>query len=438
MSPESPRFDYALDQWPPPLALALLSLQWLMLLVPGIFVLADLVAAALELGPAGRVGFLQISFLLCGLMQAGQVWAGHRLPALVGPSTVMLVGVVATVQAGASPAAVFGAAALGGAAVIGLGLAGLTEALRRLFTAPVLAATLLLIAVVVAPAMRDLIFHPAATGKGWAASLLFALVLVCAMLGAQLRLKGILSSSVLLLGIALGSLAYYLLGLGPLPALALPGGLSLPALPRWGWSLQPGVIAAFALCYLALVANEVGSVESLGRLLKAGERAARLKRAVAWLGVGGLLAGLGGVLGTVSYANSPGVVLASRNASRFTLLPAAGALVLLGLWPGGLWLFTLVPPPVVGAVLLTVMATQIFAGLSLLLERPDGLDLAGGVVVGAAVLAGLVVSFMPPAARGALHPWLRPLLANGFVVGLSLAMLLEHLLLRRPGEPGRG
>ena len=38
---------------------------------------------------------------------------------------------------------------------------------------------------------------------------------------------------------------------------------------------------------------------------------------------------------------------------------------------------------------------------------------------------------MPEAARLALHPVLRPILANGFVVGLVMALLLEHVLFRR-------
>ncbi|MBU1349318.1 xanthine permease, partial [Patescibacteria group bacterium] len=54
-----------------------------------------------------------------------------------------------------------------------------------------------------------------------------------------------------------------------------------------------------------------------------------------------------------------------------------------------------------------------------------------GVVVGGAMTVGLVVAFMPPEVKAALPPMIKPILANGFVMGLAVALLLEHVLLRR-------
>jgi uracil permease len=52
---------------------------------------------------------------------------------------------------------------------------------------------------------------------------------------------------------------------------------------------------------------------------------------------------------------------------------------------------------------------------------------------------GLLVAFMPPAAKDALPPLLRPVLANGFVAGLAIALIMEHVMFRkkrpRPNGP---
>ncbi len=423
---------YGLDQWPPSGALVLFALQWLVVLVPGLLVLGDVIAGAQGLAEAGKVAFLQRLLLACAVAQAAQVWWGHRLPGLVGPSAVLMVGVLSTVEAGS--AAVYGGIMVAGAVAALVGLTGLASRLSRLFTRPVLASTLMLIAVTLAPAMRGMLLDPATKG-GAAVSLFFGVLLTLGMLFAQYRLKGIWSSSVLVMGLAAGSLVYHLGGLATAPVgLGLsPWLVALPGLPPQAPSFQPAVIAAFCLCYLAVMSNELATVEALGELSRAPGMDRRANGAVAVGGLGGVLGGLLGVPGPVTYAVSPAVAIGSRNLSRFALLPVAAVLVLLSFWPGGLSLFSLAPPPVVGAVLLHLMAGTVFAALGILTGEAGGqVTWRQGVVVGMAMCCGLVVAFMPPEVKAALPPTLAPLLANGFVVGLAAALVLEHLLLRRP------
>lgn len=423
---------YPLDAWPPPLATAVLSLQWLVILLPGLLVLGEVVAAALGLDPAGRVALLQRLLLLGGLVQLAQVWLGHALPGLVGPATVLMVGMLATL--GAGQAAVFGAMAIGGALTALVGALGLARRLGRLYTPPVLAATLLLITVSLGPTMRDLLFDPHTKGAALGGPFLFAMALAGLMFFAQNRLKGLAGSAVLLLGLVAGTLAYHLLGLGAAPLADAPvwSGLGLPSLALAPLGLDWGVLVAFVLCYLALIANELASVESLGAMLSLGDLGRRPDRAVLVSGLGGLMAGLWGLPGPVTYSVSPGVLISTKSASRFTLAPAALALIGLALWPGGLAWVALMPAPVVGAVLFALMANTVYAALLMLTRDECRPDWSAGLVVGVGVIAGMVTSFMPAAARDALHPLLRPLLANGFVVGLLLALAMEHLVLRRP------
>ncbi len=427
---EKLRVIYPLDAWPRPWPTAVFAVQWLVILVPSLLVLGGVVAVAQGLDGAATVALLQRLLLVCALAQAAQVWLGHRLPGLVGPSAVLMVGVLSTLSAGMP--AVYGALAVAGALAALVGFTGLAARLRRLYTPPVLATTLLLITVTLAPTMRDLCFHPATRG-GPVASFLYALGLTLLMFWGQYRLKGLLSSATLLIGMVLGALGFHLAGLDQGPSPSPPAaGWGLPALFPFALQFQPGVIIAFILCYLALISNELATVEALGFMLEAPGQNARQNRAVAAAGLSGVLAGFMGVPGTVTYSLSPAMAITTKSASPYPLLPAAAFLLVLGLSPKLLFLFQLVPPPVVGAILLSLMASTVYAAISMLLSRP--LTWRGGVVVGLAMTVGVLVAFMPPGARRQMPALLRPVLANGFVTGLGVAIVMEHLILRSRGS----
>ena len=420
---------HPLDRWPPTGVTVVLAIQWLVILVPGVLVLGEVVGLAWGLDAAQRVAYMQRLLLVTAVTQAVQVLWGHKLPGQVGPSAVIIVGTLATITSG--EAQVAGAMAVAAGLTALAGFSGLAARLGRLYTPPILAATLLLVAMSFTPTMRDLLYSPAAGAGAVSGGFLFAMALILLMLLAQHRLKGVWSSAALLMGMFLGSLAYYALGLEPWPTWRGGASAGLPRLLSTGLEFNPGVIIAFVLCYLALISNELATIESTGRLIGASGMDGRANRGVAVSGLGGLLAGLMGSLGPVTYSVSPAVVVSTKSASRFTLLPTAGAVAVLALWPGGLALFSLVPAPVVGAVLVSLMAQSVYAALHLLFQDGRAPTWAGGATVGLALISGVIVSFMPEAARQALHPLIRPVLANGFVVGLVLALLLEHVLFRR-------
>ena len=256
------------------------------------------------------------------------------------------------------------------------------------------------------------------------------MVLSGLILWSQLRLKGLLGASMIVVGMLVGSVVYYAIGMGPFPGWHGTGAVGFSLLPDHGLSFELPVVAAFLICYLALISNELGTLESLGHILELGDMKKRVNRSVSVGGLSCVAAAFGGTLGPVTYAVSPGVVLATHNASRWTLLPAAAATVLLGLWPTGMELFQLVPQPVGGAIVFCLMSYTAFASLSVLQTRGQGLNRRSGLVLGAATICGVIITFMPAEAKMALNPYLRPVLGNGFVTGLVLALILEHTLPR--------
>jgi uracil permease len=93
-----------------------------------------------------------------------------------------------------------------------------------------------------------------------------------------------------------------------------------------------------------------------------------------------------------------------------------------------------IPAPVVGVVLTYVMASQLAAGLVLAQESRAVGRFEDGLIIGVPLLLGTLVGFLPSAVAAGFPTIVRPLIANGFVVGIVTVLILEHIVYRRPRE----
>lgn len=423
-------FTYGIDDKPDLGKLLLFGLQWLAVSVPAILIIGGVVAA---FQPDGSViTYLQKLFVLIALVLLIQVLWGHKLPLVVGPATVLLIGVLASMSQGVG--VINSSLVIGGVILAVLAATGLFKYLKPLFTPRVIVVILMLIAFTLAPVILNLI-----TGEGAVPAVynfVFALVLAVAVFVANGLLKGIWKSTLAMWALLLGSLAYFaLFGTFTPPVagtavLALPGDLIAPlAAP------EASVLIAFLICFLALAINELGSIQSVGSLLKADEMDTRVNHGMTVTGVGNALSGFAGVIGPVDFSLSPGVIAATGCASRFALVPAALALMAIGLSPLLIGYLGSIPSPVIGVVLTYVMTAQIAAGLMLGEESSAFRSFDDGVIIGTPLLVGTVVAFMPAALATQFSAATRPLLANGFVAGVVLVLILEHLVYRnRPQQ----
>lgn len=421
-------FTCGIDDRPGLASLLIFGLQWLAVSVPIILIIGKVVAG-LDTG-GSAIPYLQKLFLLVALVMLAQIYLGHRLPLVLGPATVLLIGILASLDAGSG--AINAATLIGGLLLAGLAATGLFRHLKDLFTPRVIAVVLMLIAFTLAPTILGLI-----TDGGGAVpatqTFLFSLAFAFALFIANGILRGIWRSTLAFSAIVIGTPVYAaLFGRVPLPPadtalFALPGDLVAPlAVPG------AGVLAAFLICYLALATNDLGSIQSVGGLLGADAMDGRVNRGVAVTGLGNIAAGLTGVIGPVNFSLSPGVIAATGCASRFALVPAAVALGLLAASPLAIGYLGSIPGPVIGVVLTYVMASQIAAGLMLGQEKNAVRTFDDGLIIGIPLLLGTLAAFLPGAVAAGFPATLRPLITNGFVVGVIVVLVLEHIVYRRP------
>jgi xanthine/uracil permease len=193
-------------------------------------------------------------------------------------------------------------------------------------------------------------------------------------------------------------------------------------------------LAAFLFCFLGLAINDLGSIQAVGSILQADRMPRRITRGIAATGAANTLAGLMGVIGPVNFSISPGIIASTGCASRRSLIPAGIALMLLAFMPRFLFYLSNIPSAVIGTLLLYIMCTQVAAGLTALVEALNDLGeprFDNALVISLPLLAAVIVSYLPKTAVAFFPIALRPVLGNGFVVGIVLALVLEHIILKR-------
>ena len=425
------QFKYGLNDRPPLTEMLLFGLQWFAIAVPVIVIIGKITGVFHFSEPGDQIIYLQKLSFVMAIALFCQVLIGHRLPLIIGPSTVLLIGVIAS--QGFDTDTIYSAILCGGLLLTFLSITGLFGHLQRLFTARVVAVVLLLIAFTLSPTILNLIVG-AGTKASPLANLTFFLILTFCMVVLQRLSKGVWKSTTIIWAMIMGSITYFLI---------VPGSMNLtPALhadPLSGFfshittalTFNAGVLVSFLFCFIALSINDLGSIQSMNELLKPPDMSKRITRGMIITGLANAASGFLGVIGPVNFSLSPGVITSTGCASRFTLLPAAFLLLILSFSPVIIGLIGNVPPVVIGSVLTYILSAQIIAGLMVVFESGEEFQFTSGLVIALPVLLATIIAYLPVGVVNTFPTILRPVLGNGFVVGVVTVLMLEHIVFKK-------
>jgi xanthine/uracil permease len=404
--------------------------QWMIIFLPTLMILSAISSEYLKLQEGERILFFQRVLVTTGGIMILQTLWGHRYPLLDGPSSALLLTLLVLAPGGMP--AIQGGMIIGGILLVLLAALRLMRYVEALFTDNVIGVTLILIAITLLPYLAPLLIgqHPGSP-RGDLRILGVSLVTVAAIALFSQRLTGFFRTLSLLWGILLGTFLMGLLGRLDFSVRPEVQWFSLPSSlvsepPRFVLS----AILPFLVAYLAVVINGVGSMYSIGEIVGKENMGRRVARGIGLTGAGGILAGALGSIGTVSFGISPGVVLITRVGSRFPLTLCGVFLCLLAFFQKFLMLLISIPPSVVGAALLTAMASQVGAGISVLTRTGRSLEGRDYLVVGLPILLAGFTTLLPEDFYRALPFSAQAFLKNGLVVGIVAVLLLEHLVLR--------
>lgn len=418
---------YSIDQRPPMRHLLIYGLQWLVLSIPNVLTVAILGKLQFSGDVAMQTLYLQKVYIVLGLTMLAQAFWGHRMPLVVGPAAVLIVGILSSASEGFN--AVYTAIATGGAALLILSLSGLLGKVARIFTPRVIITILGLIAMTLAPVIIGLVFR---SGDGAFGYLFFILSIIAAFL-LDHWLKGVGKSLTVVILTAGATAAYFAIKGAP----ETPAAIGLPAMSSWFVrpEFNASVILSFLVCFFALLINELGSIESVKNVAGAADKdGKRLKRGCSAIGLGNMLAGSLGVIGPVDFSISPGIIASTRCASRFTIVPCGVGLVLCACFPSAVAWLTRLPDMVIGIVLGYIIILQLAAAFNMMFSSRAVRSFDHALTIAIPLCAALIVSLAPPEATAAFPPFLRPVLSNGFVVGVLLVVFFEHLVFSERGR----
>lgn len=416
---------YPIDSRPPFGQLMLYSLQWFVLAI-AVVVTSLFIAVG---SPAERVLYAQKVFALMGVATIIQAMWGHRMPIVVGPASVLLVGIITALAAqgdAVNTNKIYTAVLVGGVVIALLSVGRILEHLQRVFTPRIVIVILMLIAVTLGPTIKNLIF-PAGEEPRHIFGLWFTILGVPLMALAANRLQGVMKSLVVPVALLVGCVIYYAIygGFGEVFSKysSSEGSLLITRLEFDG-----GIIIAFLLCYVALLINDVGSIQSLGGMLGTADTDKRCRRGVGITGLLNIVAGGMGIIGPVNYSMSPGVIASSSCASRYALLPAGAGLIVCAFVPQLIAIMSAIPDTVIGVILLYLMGTQLAAALHMVVTTSSSKSFDEGLIIGLPVMVAMLFGAIPMQIIPAM---LRSLIGNGFVMGVITVILLEHVIFRK-------
>ena len=116
-------------------------------------------------------------------------------------------------------------------------------------------------------------------------------------------------------------------------------------------------------------------------------------------------------------------------------LPATLLLVGCSLSDRLIWILTAIPNPVIGVILLFLMGTQLAASFEMLHSTRSVQSFSDGLTVGLPLMVAMLFQLMP----GDIAPQVvKPLVSNGFAMGVIVVILLEHVINRAPKPKSDG
>lgn len=190
------------------------------------------------------------------------------------------------------------------------------------------------------------------------------------------------------------------------------------------WSLLP----AF------LIVSITGALKSFGNLIMAEKvndeewKEPDMKRIGNGLFADALCVTSSGLLGGMASDTSASNVAlsdASRATSRRIGYAAGALFILLGFSPKIAQLFSIMPSPVMGAILIFVTSFMIMSGFRIILGA--GSDVRRTFVIGVSLMFGLSLDMLP-SLYVSVHPWIRPLFDSSLTLCTILAVALNQLL----------
>ncbi len=399
-----------------------------------ILILPVIVASSAHLASSSVLSFVQMSMIAIGL---GSILMGfrHKLfaPGYLAPllcAPAYFTAAVAAVKTGGL-SLLFGMTLV--ASVFQGIMASIITKLKKLFPAEIMGIVVAMIGLSLIPtAFKDATGVTNVVSHVWHGKDLFVTFLTLAvMVGLTVWGKGILFSLNLVIGSIVGFVAAYYF------QLFTPADFHAVSQSSWlGFPHHLGVThLSFSWVMLVpfLIAGVTVTLKDMGTLLtcqKINDAEWKhpdmqpIRRGLFANAISNVVASLlGGYPNSLSSSNV-GLSLATANTSRFVGMGAGALYIIIAFIPKVVILFTILPHPVISAILFYVATFMIVTGMQIMFSRM--LDARKIFVIGLSIMAGLIVE-MEPTSFSHLPSMIKPFFGSPLSATVIVAVVLNLL-----------
>lgn len=414
----------------------LAGVQWLFFLFTNTVMVPLSIGHALGLPAEEIAGSMQRSFILTGILCIVQVIWGHRYALMDGPAGVWW-GLVLSICASAPAmgldlasvaASLTSGFILSSILVIILALCGFLKVLKRIFTPIVMGVYLVLLTFQLANTFFKGMIGYDQTGK-WDLSLaglsLFIIIVVALV---HIKGKGKFGQFSLLSGIVVGWIAYAIL-FGDADSSRSVGD---SAHQMWNWlpwgqlQFEPGIIVVGLIAGLVNMTNTLTSLIAAGKMYQRTATEKQYKRSFLFTNIFSILGGCLGLIPFGTFASSIGFLENTKVLRRAALFAGSVMFIIVGIFPSlSGWLAQL--PLSVGNAVLFAAYLQM---LGTAIRTFQGAVFNPKTIyrVALPVLTGISIMNIPASAFTEFPLVLTPILSNGLVVGVVIAIVLENVV----------
>lgn len=262
---------------------------------------------------------------------------------------------------------------------------------------------------------------------------LSVLVLVVIVVFNSCRNRYLRMSSIVI-GIVVGYVAAWLMGMIDFSSVRSYGGFYLPVPFRYGLSFDLSAFISLSIIFVITAIEAYGDITAnsliSGEPVEGEVFTRRASGGVVANGVSSLLSGMLNSFPNSIFAQNNGMIQLTGVASRYVGYFISAFLIILGLFPAVSLVFSLMPEPVLGGATLLMFGTVATAGIRIIASQPIGRKEI--LVIAVSLALGLSVEMVPNILAG-LPDTLRSIFSSGITTG-GVAAIVSNLLIRVKDE----
>lgn len=238
-----------------------------------------------------------------------------------------------------------------------------------------------------------------------------------------------LRMSSIVIGLAVGYIVSYALGMVNFSDIQDYGSLNLPIPFRYGVTFDFSAIVSLGLVYLITAIEAYGDITAnsliSGQPVEGEKFMKRASGGILADGFNSMLAGIFNSFPNSIFAQNNGMIQLTGVASRYVGYFIAGMLVFLGLFPAVGLVFSLMPEPVLGGATLLMFGTVAAAGIRIIASQ--NINRKATLVIAISFSFGLSVELVPEI-LSQLPESIRSIFSSGITTGGLVAILTNAII----------